>query len=428
MSKLFLKLTIVLLVVLTACETYVSTKTLDRKEFTFKHAGKRITIPVELQEIRTSTRRGGLFSGRKVAYTYAMVLISNGHELVQSPCEENASIDDFIAGLKIKRSKDRNHFAIGAGHETFAIFHSFNKKHFVGYAALLDPDESYDFENLHLNTFPSSRSIVLAHVSGDKVLKAMDEQTLVDILCSVSPQDELNREAIYMLTDNRASGLSRENEDRLIAHNVKSDNWRKTALAILKDNRDDLETEAYLFRLYKLGGAQEVNNEDWKALKNFDRDRNLDYFSARLAMTEPKLSKEVSRQFREKLEKSVFNVCTLSKNQQKNILESMQMLRDMGEKQVFERFLESYDRSKCKSETIHEINNSLMFISTIKPSEKRAWVDFMVRNFQSVPAQERDWDYDRIQDDLSCTQKRALLLKYKKDIDTFGDMEIPDCN
>ncbi len=428
MSKIYVKFAVLLLLVLTSCETYVSTKTLDREVFTFKHAGKNISLPVELQEIRTSRRRGRLFSGRRVTYTYAMAVISNGQELIEYPCDENASIDDFIAKLKIKRSKDRNHFAIGIDSETIAIFHSFNKRHFVGYANLLNSDQSYDFKDLHLNSFPSSREILRDHISGDKYLKTMDETTLVNILCDLSPQDELNQEAVYMLTNDGVSKLSKRNEDRLIAHCKSSETWRKTALAMLKENKEDLDLEAYISKMYQLGGKNEVDKEDWKALKNFDRDRDIDYFRMRMNMMQPAISKEVSKQFKVKLEKSVFNVCEISENQRDNILESVQMLQELGEKRVFERFIESYEKSGCKSETIHDLNDEFVFISNLKAYEKRMWVDFMIRNFKYVPANDRDWDYDRIKEDLTCMQKRDLLLKYKKDIDNFGDMEIPNCN
>lgn len=427
MSRIHLNFAVILLVLLASCETYVSTKTIERELLTFKHAGKTITIPVELEEIRTSRRRGRLFSGRRVTYSYAIVMRFDGQQLIEEPSEQNASLHDFISKLKIRRSKDRTHFAIGRDHKTYAIFHSFNKHPFVGYAPFINPDEAPDFTELKLNSLTPPRTLLLDHMTGDSPLPGLSENTLTDILCSLPPQDELNREAIYMLTDNKVEGLSRANEDRLISHCRKSDAWRRTALAQLKESREDLDVSSYVFKMNKLAGRSEVDKEDWKALKAFTKSKDPSYFAARMEMNDPRLSESVKNQFKAEMEKMIFNVCALSENQQSQVVSSILLLQEMGEKKVFERFVEKYEQSGCKSQTIHTFNNAFMFISNLKQHEKRTWTDFMIRNFKYVPANDRGWDYDRIKEELTCNQKRELLLKYRKDIDRFGDMEVPEC-
>lgn len=429
MSRTCLKLAVVLLLALTSCQTYVSRKVIDSEKFTFLHAGEEITLPVELQEIRTSTRRGRFLSGqgRNVSYSYAMVVSYNGKELIISPCQENSDIDDFVEKLQVKRSADRSHFAVGFDQQTVGIFHCFKNQKFIGYAPAINLDETIDFSTLNPDALPKVRSILMDHISGDNILQSLDEKTLVDMLCSVSPQDELNQEAIYMLIDNRLHA-DHNSESRLIDHGKKSDIWRKTALNLLKEHKEDQGIEPYLSKMYKLAGKQAVDEEDWQELRNYQKTLSLDYFSVRMKMNSPAMGIPVRLRLKQMLQKTVFNVCAISENQRYEILGSLQMLQDLGEARVFERFIESYEKSSCKSETIHEINNAFMFISNLKPTEKRAWVDFMIRNFKHVPPNDRDWDYDRIKEDLSCNEKRTLLLKYKKDIDTFGDMEIPDCN
>lgn len=432
MSKIYLKIAfLILIVAVTSCETFVSTKTLDREIFTFKHAGENISLPVELQEIRTSRRKGPLLIGnREVSYAYAMVLLSDdGQEMFHYPCEEKSSIDEFIGKLKIKRSKDRKHFAIGAEGQTAAIFHLFNKKRFLGYAPLINTDETaISFKDLDVNSLEEPRALLLDHISGDKVIKSLDENPLTDMLCSISPQDELNQEAIYMLTDNRVAGLSRDNETRLINHCKKSENWRKRALFMLRENKQNLEDQSFINKLFALGGKEAVEKEDWNALKEFAKEGDISYFSMRMEMTNPPLSSSVQKEFKIKLASVVYNVCTLSDNQRKDILSMIRLLEKLGERHVFEQFVEKYDHSKCKSATIHEVNNALMFISDIKSSETRLWVDFMVRNFETVRRNDRSWVYDRIKEELTCSEKRGLLLKYKRDIDVYNDMEVPECN
>lgn len=429
MSKIYSKIAVLLLLLITSCDTYVSTKEIDRENFTFLHAGKEITLPVELQEIRTSTRRGRLFEGRDVTYEYAFVVLSEeNRELFQFPCQKNDEIASFIGKLKIKRAKDRKHFAIGIEDQTIAIFHVFNKQRFIGYAPLLHPETNLTFNSLNLNDQENPRDLIMEHISGNETLESLDENKVVDILCTLDPQDELNQEAIHMLTDNRVIGLSNENEQRLINHCKKSENWRKRALFLLKDNREELDDQSYISKLYALGGKEAVYKEDRKKMADFESHENTDYFAMRMHMSQPKLSNELKNKFKLKLEKFTSNICQTSDQKRKNILNVIHLQEELGNKNAFKNFVEKYEVSSCKSSTIHDLNNTFMFVSNIKAQEKRIWVDFMFRNFASVPRNHKSWDYDRIEGELTCNQKRQLLLKYKKEIDTFGDMEIPSCN
>lgn len=427
MSRIYLGLALLIALALSSCDAFTTTKTIEREAFTFRHAGKKLRLPVELQEIRTSKSRGRLFSGRDVTYSYAIAVVYNGANLVQLPCTKDASLDDFIAQLRIRRSHDRAHFAIGKGRQTIAIFHSLNKIPFLGYAPLVNKKEHYDFKDTKLNKLPAPRAILKDHITGYKRLPAVSDDKLVDILCTLPPEDELNQEVIYLLAGRNGQTIGGLSEERLIAHCSRSDAWRRKAFAVLKENKDDQEAESYINKVYLLAGQDAVYEEDMKALKSYAENGNTGYFEARFEMTTPELDEEIRRQFRQKLEKSVFNVCSLSEKQQQNILPSVRLLERMGERDAFRLFVESYERSGCKSQTIHDINNSITFISDIRPYEKDMWVEFMVRNFRSVPPSARAWDYDRIKEDLSCSQKRDLLLQYRKDIDVYGNLEIPEC-
>jgi hypothetical protein len=121
MNKFFFLL--FLAVGLLGCETMTSTSTMDTEIFSFLHAGKNISLPVEIVEKRTSKRRGPLFGGRDVTFEYAFVVKSeNGDKLFEFPCNKESEIQDFIAELRVKRSNDRKHFAVGIDDQTVAVF------------------------------------------------------------------------------------------------------------------------------------------------------------------------------------------------------------------------------------------------------------------------------------------------------------------
>lgn len=415
---------------LLSCETMTSTNTLDTEFFSFLHAGKNISLPVEIVEKRTSKRRGPIFGGRDVTFDYAFVVKSeNGDKLFEFPCNKESEIKDFTSELQIKRSKDRKHFALGIGDETIAIYYVFKKFHFVGYAHAQEGEtQNYSFAAIDFDEFDEPRDLLRDHINGDQLLPIIDETTLVEILCSLPPEDKLNREAISLITSsNPAHKLSVANEKKLLNHCKSSSTWRKKAYESLKDNKDDLDDESYIRKLFVLAGQQAVEKEDWAHLKIYPSTNNSDYFSMRLAMHEPKLKSEIKGRFKAMLEKSVYNVCQLSDKEVKNILTKIRLLEKMDSQHTFEKFVEKYEQSKCKRSTIHEVNNALMFMSDLKSSEKSRWVAFMIRNFEFVSPPDRSWDYDRIKDELSCKDKRAILLKYRKDIDVFNDMEIPIC-
>lgn len=429
MSRIYLKLAVLVLLITASCETYVSTKEIDSDVFTFMHAGKEISLPVELQEIRTSKRRGGLFEGRDITYKYAMVVLSEDHrELFQLPCQKSDDIEDFIEKFQVKRSKDRKHFALGVEDQTIAVYHLFNKQRFIGYAPLLNTESAAtSFGSIDLNGMENPRTIILDHISGDRQLQSLDENKVVDLLCTVSPQDELNQEAIHMLTGNNTT-LTNENAQRLIDHCKSSENWRKRALAELRENRESQDDQAYIYKLYALGGQEAVEKEDKKALAGFGSNGNPEYFVMRMKMSSPKLSNELKKQFKSKIEYSISNICQTSDKTREDVLVSIHLLEEMGDKNAFKNFVEKYDNSSCKASTIHDLNNTFLFISDITPNEKRIWIDFMLRNFASIPKKHKSSDYNRIESELTCPQKRDLLSKYKKEIDTFNDMEIPSCN
>jgi hypothetical protein len=169
------------------------------------------------------------------------------------------------------------------------------------------------------------------HVNGDKILPIIDESTLINILCSLPPEDELNREAISLLTSsNPAHKLSISNEQKLLAHGKSSSTWRKKAYESLKDNKDELDDESYVRKLFVLAGKDAVEKEDWKQLRVYASTNNPAYFDMRLRMHEPKLKQDITKRFKTQLEKSVFNVCLLSDTEVKTILQKNQVISRIG--------------------------------------------------------------------------------------------------
>jgi hypothetical protein len=120
----------------------------------------------------------------------------------------------------------------------------------------------YSFKTLNLNQLKTPRRAILDHLSGYHELKGLDDKVLVDILCSVSPDDELNSEASYMLIDKDLNNLSAANEDRIIEHCRKSTKWRKNIVLTMSQSRDDIPVESYIRWMEKLVGRSGVDQED----------------------------------------------------------------------------------------------------------------------------------------------------------------------
>ena len=430
MPKIIFLLSFVLLVLATSCETIKTSKVLDSERFEFMHAGKVVSLPVELVEIRISKRRGKIFGGRDVTYEYVFALKSPQRKsLFQYSCTEDSEIDWFISQLKIKRSKDRRHFAIGIGDHTAAIFDIFKKNMFVSYSKFSDgKNKIYSFKSLNLNELKSPREAILDHLSGSHNLQDLGDHTLVEVLRSVSPDDELNREASYMLIDKDLNKLSAANEDRIIEHCRKSSKWRKNILLEMNQSRDDIPIESYIRWLDKLVGRAGIAQEDKYRLNEFQATGKVDYFTVRLDYGDFPMDKSFKNSFKEVLENMVYNVCSLPESGQEDMNDKIKLLKNLGERNAFNQFLEGYKKSSCIKQTIHEFNSSFMFLSNLNSSETRNWVDFVYQNFDKIAPSNRSWDYDRIEEELNCQQKRVLLTNYNSDIDIFNDMEIPTCN
>jgi hypothetical protein len=110
------------------------------------------------------------------------------------------------------------------------------------------------------------------------------------------------------------------------------------------------------------------------------------------------------------------------------VKELMELSESMGVHDAFGIFMDAAASQKCNGEKLHRFNNAFMFPSVILgESDKREWVKYVVENFGLLSRYDKSWDYRQLEDHLTCEQKRDLLTKYKKDIDTFDDMEIPEC-
>lgn len=429
MRKILFLFSATFLVLITSCQTITTSKVLDTEMFEFMHGGKVISLPVDLVEIKISKRRGKLFSGRDVTFEYVYALKSpQRRTLMRYQCTEDSEIDWFISQLKVKRSKDRSHFAIGIGSHTAAIFDVFKNNVFVSYSKFKNSKTKfYDFKTLNLNELKSPRRAILDHLSGYQLLESLEDNVLVDILCSVSPDDELNSEASYMLIDKDLNTFSDANEDRIIDHCKTSPKWRKNIVLAMNQSKDDIPVDSYIRWLDKLVGKSGIDQEDKQRLTEFIQTGNIEYFASRLDYGNYAVNRTIKKSFRDALEKMVYNVCSLPESGQEDMIDKIELLKDLGERNAFDKFLDGYRQSSCIKQTIHEFNNSFMFLSDLNASETRNWVDFVYQNFDKIAPSERSWDYDRIEDDLTCNQKRDLLTRYNSDIDIFNDMEIPTC-
>jgi hypothetical protein len=427
-----------LLIFFASCDgTFVTKNIIDSKTFTFEHAGEVQNLLIELKEIKTFTRRNGIFSGdpgpveRTTTFDYAIYASvsdnEGAHEIFEYPCKKEEKLDDFISKIQIKRSNDRTHFALGYNNQTIGVWHSMMRVSFLA-AYPLNPKgfDSYEFNKLNFNKFNKPRKDLLAHVTKSNTLLVSDKQ-LHDILIKLKPQDELNYELSYVIAE--ASFFQNEEYQKSIINHCKNDkNWRYNALKSIKNKKSNLSNDQYISRLHAIGGNKELLKEDEYQYKIFKSTGDFQYFHDRISnatyLFPEKIKKNLIVDFKYKLT----HVCNLTSTEINQFYESIEFAEKLGVKKPFDLFFESYQKSNCYSKTLYTLSDEFLFPSVVLgESDKRAWINFVVKNFASISSTNRSWAYSRIENHISCEQKRALLQKYKKDIDTFDDMEIPEC-
>jgi hypothetical protein len=430
MKKLLFALAIIFTLI--ACDTIVTTKTLKSETWTFVHAGKEMKLLLELKQIRTSRRSNEWFN-RNVSYSHeAVISASQGkklQELYSLPFDKNGDLNEIIRDLKIKRSKDRSRFAIGHQNSLVAIFYVFKDIRFVGYAPNLNSNLiKDDFSSLDLEKEPKAREIILEQLGGNTNYR-IEENLLAAILKSLPANDELNEEFLVSFARNIPNQMSISTKKEVIAKNVKSNDWRKKASRELSNFRNKHSDEELINLIFLIDGKEALKKEDKTRLDLYRKNGEYNYFEERQKHKEIPLDKEVKNELKSIIRSKVMNVCSLSAGEYNRILNYIRTLEDLGESNVFDSFLASYGKSSCRKSTLGEFNNDFMFgTSELRVAERRVWVEFVYTHFGEIESGlSRSFAYDRIKDYLSCEQNRALLTKYKTDIDTFNKMEIPTC-
>lgn len=435
MKKLTL-LSLVLTLVLMACDgTFVTKNVLDSRLYEFLHAGKTKKIMFELKEIRTMTRTNGFFKpGRmrkNVSYNYAVYAsVSDGNRLVEIyelPCEKNFDLDDFVAEVEVKRSKKRDHFALGYKNETIGIFHSMKKVSFLADYPLNPKGFTRgDFQKLNFSEVEMPRLALKKHISGLEKLIISDKE-LHDILIKLKPSDELNYELSFSIASEEMF-QNKSYQEGIIKHCKKDAKWKANALISIKNKKSDLSNEQYLSKLHAIGGMEEVVKEDDYQYKLFLSSGNIEYFKDRVLDSNIPVARPMKEKLKTEIIYQISHPCEMSSTEIDHLEDYFELAEKFGTQNPFSLFFKNYEKSTCQKYTIHDLNNELLFPSPIiGESDKRLWVNYVVKNFKSIPENDRSWDYKRIEEHITCEQKRDLLLKYKKDIDTFDDMVVPEC-
>ncbi|MES2589906.1 MAG: hypothetical protein V4622_13085 [Bacteroidota bacterium] len=440
MKKVLYSLLILIFILQSCNGSFVTKSVIDSQNYTFIHAGKQQNLLFELKEIRTFTRQNGIFTlnrqsgpvNRNVSYDYAIYAsVSDGKsmiEIFEFPCNKDADLDDFLKELKIKRSKKRDHFAVAYKNETVGVFSTFKRESFLVHYPLEENGFEYsDFSKLNLTKLANAREDLLKHITGTKKLLISDKK-LHDILMKIPASDELNYELSYSIAKEEIFE-NKTYQKSIIKHCSKDKNWQKNALKSLKNKKQELDTDQFISKLHAIGGMQEVVKEDEFQLKMFLSNGDLSYFSRRFEKSDILIAEKIKNDLKNNLLKKIKNPCKLSSNQLNTLSDYFKILEQLGEKNSFDVFFENYEKSTCLTSSLHDLNNEFLFPSpTIGESDKRKWIEFVVRNFKSIPSHNRSWDYSTLEGDLSCEQKRDLMTKYKKDIDVFDNKEIPVCN
>lgn len=431
-----ISLVLFLAFLLGACDgTYVTKNVIDSRTFEFLHANKVKKILIELKEIRTMTRTNGIFRpgpmSKNVSYGYAVyATLTDGRDLIEIyeyPCDKSIDLDDFLLQMRVKRSKQREHFAIGYQNQTMAIFHSMRKVSFLADYPLNPSGFTHDnFDSLNFQGLETPRLALKNHISGKAKLLISDKD-LHDILVQLPANDELNYELSFSIA-NEDMFRAKNYQESIIKHCSKDPNWKNNALTSIKNKKDDLSNEQFLTKLYAIGGMPEVIKEDEYQYTLFLSNGNLDYFKQRMANTNIALQKSTIEKLKKDLSYILQHPCEMTSSEIGQMEDYFAMCEDLGIKNPFGLFFSAYQKASCLKTTLHDFNNEFLFPSpVIGESDKRLWVDFAFKNFKAIPQFNRSWDYKSLEQHLSCEQKRDLLTKYKKDIDSFGDMVVPIC-
>jgi hypothetical protein len=432
MKDLKLLFFIPLLLLLESCETIVTRKSIDQEEWTFRNAGKDITMQVDLVQIRTSRRRGRRVLGRQISYDYVVQASYNGggekQILFELPCKEDADLEVFIERLKIKRSKDRRTFAIGYKNEIVAIFSVFKDFRFISFAPLLNISEvKGGFKYLDLEEEPSSRELIISKLDGANV-PGLTSQTCKNILLSVPANDEINETFVQNVIRNEDVQLQASDIKAVLKHHARSDTWKNNTLKKLTAFRDKHDPVDFANYMYIIGGKEALKKEDLYQLEEFKKVGNLSYFESRSKHRNAILDKEVAKQVEFEVTKKVTNTCKLSTNEVTNLVSYIRFLENSDISKPFDLFIDSYQKSRCKSQNIDRITNDFHYNSDLSSAERLKWSSLVAANFKDVPKNARYSVYGNIEDELTCEQKRYLLLTFKSDIDIFDNKEVPVCD
>ena len=433
--KKHLVLGLLSVLVLLSCDgTYVTKSVLDSRMFEFVHAGKKQKVLLELKEIRTMTRRNGIFRPgpvqRNVSYGYAFYAsVSNGRslfEVYEHPCEKSFDLDEVLGELQVKHSKDRSHYAIGYKGETVAIFHSFKKTGFLADYPLNEGFYQQDFTKLNLNSLESPRRALKKHLSGERALIVSDKQ-LYSMLSKLPPTDELNYELSFSIA-NENMFVSKSYQEAIIKHCRKDKRWKANALRSIKNKKGTLSNSQFISRLHAIGGMEEVVKEDEYQYELFRSGGELNYFNDRIGNPEVVFPRKIKTQLTEDVRDKLTSPCSLGQDDQRRMEQIFEFAEKLGIKDPFRLFFKNYETAACLGGSMYELNDEFLFPSPILgESDKRLWVGFVAKNFKSLDKNNRSWAYRRLEEHLTCEQKRDLLTNFKKDIDTFGDMEVPVC-
>lgn len=423
---------------LVSCDgTFVTKKIIDSENYKFEHAGQEQNLLIELKQIKTFTRRNGVFSlnpgpvERNTTFDYAIYAsVNNGeglHEIYEYPCSKDAKLDDFIAKIQIKRSKDRTHFALAFENEIIGIWHSMLKVSFLAdYPLNPNGTVNYKLNELNFSSLKKPREDLLSYLSKKKKLLISDKQ-IHDILTKLKPNDELNYEISFSIAD--AEILSDEKYQTAVIKYCKQDkNWKINALKSIKNKKENLSTAQYVSRLHAIGGMEELVREDEYQYKLFKSNNDFLYFSDRISNTNFLLSEKIRKSLIIDVKHIITHPCALNSSEINNFYENLEFAEKLGIQKPFDLFFQAYEKENCFSKSLFKLTDEFMFPSVvIGESDKRKWVELVVKNFNSISSDDKRWAYRRLEEHITCDQKRMILLKYKKDIDVFNDMEIPVC-
>jgi len=212
-----------------------TTTVMDSEEKEMTVDGQDVLVTAEVLDYRHSRGKKNNIFDRTVTHSYGMnmkVDLNNVelgdfyHEAVADP--ENVDLDKHLKRVKVKISKDKNHFALGVGNTVAEVFHLYKGQPFTMVSASLIIPEKTAWSDLDIESFPSPREIVYEQLDECGV-SLFSTEAIFQFLDDCAPDDKMHMKAISKWPE--CSSLEKYYDEKRTRKFIKNKKWKQAMVA-----------------------------------------------------------------------------------------------------------------------------------------------------------------------------------------------------